>query len=76
MFCDSTFASKQRLKSHIDSIHEGKKTDEKLQCEFCEKRLSSKQRLIGHISKVHVGISRLQDGSNQTSYTNEIISKH
>ena len=52
--CGKSFASKQRLKSHVEAVHEGKKLSvERLNCDLCDKSFASKQRLNSHIATIH-----------------------
>ena len=54
--CDKSFASKQRLNSHISAIHEGiKPVVKRLDCSFCDSSFASKQRLKTHIESIHEG---------------------
>ena len=56
--CEKTFSSKQRLRTHIAAIHEGKKladTTVRIDCSFCDKSFSSRQRLNSHIISIHEG---------------------
>ena len=49
--CDVCFGLKMHLKTHILSIHEGKK----FHCNICSVKFTSKQSLTAHISSVHEG---------------------
>ena len=46
--CDLSFAEKQQLKEHIESVHGGKK--KRFTCTICVKNFSSKLRLKRHLS--------------------------
>ena len=48
--CDSSFATKQSLKKHIESLHEGKKPFE---CSICNAKIAQKGHLNYHILYVH-----------------------
>ena len=50
--CDKIFSSKQYLKQHVESIHEGKQS---LKCSFCNYTYSVKGCLKGYIEAVHDG---------------------
>ena len=52
--CGKSFASKQRLKSHVEAVHEGKKlSGDRLNCDLCDKSFASKQRLNSHVASIH-----------------------
>ena len=52
--CGKSFASKQRLKSHVEAVHEGKKLSvDRLNCDLCDKSFASKQRLNSHVASIH-----------------------
>ena len=48
--CDTNFASKQGLNTHIATVHEGKKP---YRCNTCDSSFSQKQTLKNHITMVH-----------------------
>ena len=48
--CGHNSKTKNKMKIHIDSVHEGKKPHK---CSFCDKSFSQKGSLILHISSVH-----------------------
>ena len=54
--CQSTpgqvFDEEQNFKSHIESVHEGKKPYE---CDICGKVLDEEQNFKSHIESVHEG---------------------
>ena len=50
--CDKLFASKQRLKGHIATVHEGKKLS-KLNCDVCKTSFASKKQLKSHNCTIH-----------------------
>ena len=49
--CYSTFTQRSSLKTHVKTVHEGKK---RFQCNECESSFTSKQNLIKHASKGHI----------------------
>ena len=48
-YCQKYFARKEILKTHIQSIHEGKT----FQCQHCEYKVTRKYTLKKHIFTVH-----------------------
>ena len=48
--CCKTFSGMQSMKSHVESIHEGKKP---FKCNICEKGFTKKVTLNGHIESFH-----------------------
>ena len=46
------FTSKQRMKGHIATIHEGKK---QFICDVCNAQFTSKHGMKGHIATIHEG---------------------
>ena len=50
--CNYFFKTKQKLKRHIEIMHEGKK---QFNCNICDANFSTKQSLKGHIVSVHEG---------------------
>ena len=55
--CTKTFARKQVLKIHMESVHEGKKTFE---CDICGQKFAGKSSVKRHIEVVHEGKKRFQ----------------
>ena len=52
--CGKSFASKQRLRSHVEAVHEGNKLlVDRLNCDLCDKSFVSKQRLNSHVASIH-----------------------
>ena len=50
--CNSFFKSKQNMKWHMESVHEGKK---QFQCSICSASLAQKFDLKRHMESVHEG---------------------
>src|SRR6266404_27202 len=50
--CDNTFANKTNLKSHIETVHQGKRN---YSCHLCEKKYSTGSNLNAHVKIVHEG---------------------
>ena len=50
--CNSLFVSKQQLKIHIFSVHEGKKL---FQCDYCDTSFTQKGNLKVQVQSVHEG---------------------
>ena len=48
-YCQKYFARKEILKTHIQSIHEGRI----FQCKFCEYKATHKGDLKRHIQSIH-----------------------
>ena len=73
--CGKGFASKQRLKSHVEAVHEGKKLlVDRLNCDLCDKSFASKQRLNSHVASIHefsieVPYSDIKPDSNEPKVT-------
>ena len=52
--CEATFTTKNTMKTHIDSIHDGKKLNaSRVKCTICEKIFSSSSNIRTHISNKH-----------------------
>ena len=50
--CNAHFKTQRNLKSHTNSVHEGKKP---FNCSICDANFASKQRMNTHIASVHEG---------------------
>ena len=50
--CDYFFITKQSLKGHIESVHEGKKP---FNCKICDKDFTQKGALNIHVARIHEG---------------------
>ena len=56
--CESTFATKNTLKTHVDTIHDGKKLQTtRVKCTTCEKIFSSSSNIRTHISNKHKDVT-------------------
>ena len=51
-FCDSSFAEKNKLKTHISSVYEGKKP---FKCNICDSYLTRNESLKARVDSVHEG---------------------
>ena len=72
--CGKSFASKQRLKSHVEAIHEGKKLlVDRLNCDLCNKRFASKQRLNSHVASIHE--SDIRQDLNESKVTESKVER-
>ena len=73
--CGKGFASKQRLKTHVEAVHEGKKLlVDRHNCDLCDKSFWSKKRLKSHVVSIHefdieVPDSDIRPDSNEPKVT-------
>ena len=52
MICDYSCTRRDKLKDHIDAVHEGKKPHK---CSICDKSCVRKDQLKRHLDSVHEG---------------------
>ena len=50
--CNTGFATKQKLRMHYKSVHEGKKT---FSCNLSDTSFAESHKLIDHVASVHEG---------------------
>ena len=50
--CQKSFSAKRSLKTHIATIHEGKKP---FKCKICNTQFKTKSNMKGHITIIHLG---------------------
>ena len=72
--CNSLFNTKQKLKKHIDSVHERKNRNK---CNFCGASFVGKRELNRHEASVHEGKNNFQCNASDTSFPqNAQLSRH
>ena len=64
--CSSIFKTKETLKRHLQTVHEGKKP---YKCDICDSSFSEKAKLKAHISIVHEGKKPFQCNICDASFT-------
>ena len=72
--CDNKHKHKSTLKSHIDTVHEGKKPVFK--CDQCNKQYSHKPHLNHHIARVHDGRKYECDKCNKQYSSKMCLKRH
>ena len=50
--CGTTLYTKEKLKSHIASVHKGKQS---FKCEICDAEFATKHKMKGHMASIHEG---------------------
>ena len=66
--CSSLFKTKQGLKSHIASVHDGKKS---FKCNVCDARFARRDALNRHVASVHEGKKKVQKKRCESIDANE-----
>ena len=72
--CSKSFSTKQSLKRHVSSVHEGKKQHctKSINCEICSKSLSSSRSLKNHISFVHDGKKTIECNICSSKFSHKV----
>ena len=70
--CDREFSSKDHLKRHVQSVHEGVL----FKCDLCPKTCTRKDKLYRHVQSVHKGVRFKCDLCPNTFGRRALLSAH